>query len=306
MAEASAETAPSGASGASLLPRSVPAAPFAKEDADVEALGRRPIFWEFFSGDNLILSKAFEASGWIVLPPIDWALCSPRGRAFDESQGCSFQTVSDAVRGPDFVWFGIGSHNFSESSNADVVSERVVDAAEALLARDRGFCEEDSALSRLWQLPEQRRLAERPEVVDTCYFCCSWQGGRAKAQRLRHCVEELRAVHAECHHVHDADQWSNPKAWQQEATYTARLAVAVASSVARWAIRIMRLCWDSPVLPQPVCHGRVRVHGDPSSVRLRALPAALAEVSLAAPGSSGHGARLASVKNLRSVPDGSV
>ena len=91
-----------------------------------------------------------------------------------------------------------------------------------------------------------------------------------------------------------------------QGSWVSDTAVAVASSVTRWAIRIMRLCWDSPVLPQPVCHGRVRLHGGPSNVRLRALPAALAEVGLAAPGLSGHGSRLASVKHLRNAPPGSV
>ena len=179
-------------------------------------------------------------------------------------------------------------------------------ASSLALLRNRGFVEASLRSSAFWEPQSQRDLAQQQEVEDTEYDACCCQADRARHHRLRHSVPEMCHMAAVCHHVHDPDHSDDDGASHAEPGYTARFAVAVALCATRWAIRVLDLPWEQPVLPRPVEHGRVYTRVDPREVRHPALPAALAEVGLAEETGEGSPTRLASVNHLRSLPAGAV
>ena len=86
---------------------------------------------------------------------------------------------------------------------------------------------------------------ESGQWMDTSYAACTLGGARCKHQVLRHDVEEIqRWPPANCHHVHDAQEWtpytSDGKRFypsKEEAEYTAVLSFAIAVSASWWAVR---------------------------------------------------------------------
>jgi hypothetical protein len=86
---------------------------------------------------------------------------------------------------------------------------------------------------------------ESGQWSDTAYAACTLGGARCKHQVLRHNVEEIqRWPSANCHHVHDPQEWTPytcdgrriyPS--KEEAEYTAVLAFAIAVSASSWAVR---------------------------------------------------------------------
>ena len=83
------------------------------EGADEEDLVKRPVFRELFSGSDFILSRAFRALGWEVLPPIDLAISAEHDLRDVRLQERLLHEVSGKL--VDLVWIGIGCHNLSRA-----------------------------------------------------------------------------------------------------------------------------------------------------------------------------------------------
>ena len=77
--------------------------------------------------------------------------------------------------------------------------------------RDRGggSVRENPARSLHWWTSAEVAMWESGQWVDTSYAACTLGGTRCKHQVLRHNVEEIqRWPPANCHHVHDPQEWT--------------------------------------------------------------------------------------------------
>ena len=71
-------------------------------------------------------------------------------------------------------------------------------------------------------------------------------------------VAEIRAIHGECKHVHDGNEWKPRKdeagKWyfssHEEAEYTAHLAFGIAVSLSWWAVRVGKAKLYAPRMPK--------------------------------------------------------
>ena len=118
---------------------------------------------------------------------------------------------------------------------------------------------------------------ESGQWFDTAYAACTLGGARCKHQVLRHNVEEIqRWPPANCHHVHDPQEWTPYTSGGQrfypskeEAEYTAVLAFAIAVSASWWAVRTGLAVLHVPRMPTFLSLGR-REHWldmDPRAMR---------------------------------------
>jgi len=113
--------------------------------------------------------------------------------------------------------------------------------------------------------------------MDTAYAACTLGGARCKHQVLRHNVEEIqRWPSANCHHVHDPQEWTpytcdgrRVYPSKEEAEYTAVLTFAIAVSASWWAVRKGLAKLQVPRMPTFLSVGR-REHWldmDPRAMR---------------------------------------
>ena len=118
---------------------------------------------------------------------------------------------------------------------------------------------------------------ESGQWFDTAYAACTLGGARCKHQVLRHNVEEIqRWPPANCHHVHDPQEWTPYTSGGQrfypskeEAEYTAVLAFAIAVAASWWAVRTGLAVLHVPRMPTFLSVGR-REHWldmDPRAMR---------------------------------------
>ena len=169
----------------------------------------------------------------------------------------------------------------------------------------------------IWELPQVQALLQLP-WSDFDYTACSLGGARAKAQRIRSSVSELKAVCCSCYHNHDPDEWkprwdAQTKSWvypsAEEQEYTAELAFNIAVAASAWACRVGRAQLRIPRPPKP-CETGSRVEWlafQPSLSRADAMPGIATRMGLTPPG------RLASVlpslsrtQAMEGVPEGGV
>ena len=103
---------------------------------------------------------------------------------------------------------------------------------------------ENPAPSLHWWTSTEVAMWESGQWTDTAYAACTLGGARCKHQVLRHNVEEIqRWPSANCHHVHDPQEWTpytcdgrRVYPSKEEAEYTAVLAFAIAVSASWWAV----------------------------------------------------------------------
>ena len=68
---------------------------------------------------------------------------------------------------------------------------------------------ENPARSLHWWTSTEVTMWESGQWFDTAYAACTLGGARCKHQVLRHNVEEIqRWPPANCHHVHDPQEWT--------------------------------------------------------------------------------------------------
>lgn len=169
----------------------------------------------------------------------------------------------------------------------------------------------------IWALPEVQALLELP-WSDFDYAACSLGGARAKAQRIRANIDELKAIRCTCHHVHAKDEWKprwddQANTWvypsSEEQEYTADLAFNIAVATSAWACRMGRATLRLPRAPRP-CETGSRVEWlafPPSTMRLHAMPALAARMGLENPGSlAAMLPVLVRTQDVEQAPEGSV
>ena len=114
------------------------------------------------------------------------------------------------------------------------------------IAMGNAALEENPRGAWFWEFPEQKVLLTMPEVDDWDFESCALGGARAKKERWRGNVPELRKRRAECHHVHDANEWQHVRkpdgSWhfhtKEEREFTADHAFHVALSLTFQAVRM--------------------------------------------------------------------
>jgi hypothetical protein len=78
-----------------------------------------------------------------------------------------------------------------------------------MFATDLAALEENPDGSWFFEFPDQQRLSEMEGVTDWKFDSCALGGARCKKERWKSNVPELSKRRADCHHLHDADEWAH-------------------------------------------------------------------------------------------------
>ena len=261
------------------------------------------------AGPNAPLTKAFVSCGWSCLT-VDWLLdeshdlsderrqqslskqleevifiaaaidCSTKSRAreiprkFEDGRPAPGPLRSEVY--PD----GLPHLTGRDAKRVDMDNKAcnyVLGEIQKLRDRGGGSVRENPARSLHWWTSAEVTMWESGQWVDTSYAACTLGGARCKHQVLRHNVEEIqRWPPANCHHVHDPQEWTPYTSdgirvypSKEEAEYTAILAFSIAVSASWWAARRGLAKLHVPRMPTFLAVGR-REHWldmDPRAMR---------------------------------------
>ena len=264
---------------------------------------------DLMAGPNAPLTKAFISCGWRCLT-VDWLLddshdlsderrqhslskqleevifiaaaidCSTKSRAreiprkFEDGRPAPGPLRSEVY--PD----GLPHLTSRDAQRVDMDNKAcnyVLGEIQKLRDRGGGSVRENPARSLHWWTSTEVTMWESGQWFDTAYAACTLGGARCKHQVLRHNVEEIqRWPPANCHHVHDPQEWTPYTSGGQrfypskeEAEYTAVLAFAIAVSASWWAVRTGLAILHVPRMPTFLSVGR-REHWlnmDPRAMR---------------------------------------
>ena len=154
-----------------------------------------PVFKEYFSGEEFLLTRSLQAFGWHCMRPIDWALNPADDLADDNVQAAQLKCLGFDI---DVAWFGIDCRNFSrvrdipmkgmrpvrsdahpaglpdlptklaeDINSSNNLASFVVRACRLLLRRGARFVIENPENSYLWSMPDVRNLLDEQGVRDT-------------------------------------------------------------------------------------------------------------------------------------------
>lgn len=144
---------------------------------------------------------------------------------------------------------------------ASILAEFAADVAEQCLAEGRGFCIENPASSRMWDVPGVARLTGRSTT--TRLHHCMFGGARAKHTALVRNIPDLSDLSILCDQSHPHAPWAaldEHGVWRygaaDEAEYPAALCAAVAGTFVRAASGRYR-----PPLRSSSAHGVPRERG---------------------------------------------
>jgi hypothetical protein len=119
----------------------------------------------------------------------------------------------------------------------------VLNEIQKLRDRGGGSVRENPARSLHWWTSTEVAMWESGQWMDTSYAACTLGGARCKHQVLRRDVEEIqRWPPANCHHVHDAQEWT---------PYTSDHLMANGSTPPRKRLSTQQ-CWPLPLQCQQV------------------------------------------------------
>ena len=122
-----------------------------------------------------------------------------------------------------------------------------------VLDRGDGALVENPQNSYFWLLEGAQTMLEKG-CVDYEHAACAFMGARAKKQRWRGNIEQVRQRRAECRHVHSKDEWqwkrdasghAKPQT-KEEAEYTAHHAFYMAVELSVWAVETGRAALSLP------------------------------------------------------------
>ncbi len=188
-----------------------------------------------------------------------------------------------------------------------------LEQAHVVVNRGDGVLLENPRNSWYWEFP---RNAERRSkgCEDYDHASCAFSGARAKKQRWRGNVPEIRQRRADCHHVHSSDEWAPRRtgkstfefASHEEMEYTAHQVYYLAVQCSIWAIRtgkaklrLPKLC----ILPVEV-GPRVLWHKlPPSALRADAMPGMGLRLQLAPPTKPIDYSALPAIKSIDAYSD---
>ena len=278
---------------------------------------------DLMAGPNAPPTKAFISCGWRCLT-VDWLLDASHDLADERRQQSPSSQLEEAI----FIAAAIDCSTKSrareiprkfedgrpapgplrsevypdglphlagrDSQRVDMDNKAcnyVLQEIQKLRDRGGGSVRENPARSLHWWTSTEVAMWESGQWTDTSYAACTLGGARCKHQVLRHNVEEIqRWPPANCHHVHDPQEWTPYTSAgrrfypsKEEAEYTAVLAFAIAVSASWWAVRKGLAKLTVPRMPTFLAVGR-REHWrdmDPRAMREWAMaPLAVTLVTL--------------------------